>query len=184
MPRLHFHPFCVLISTIHSFAIDINLMTIYWYFSITYLAECNYQQREADRCDVGRRVPRFVNRGEELLRAALTESNGSRWSSSKKRFESPNFQMGRNNQWKYVILTEERLHERADLCDDKPSVLPPSRTRVKLREGHAAMHRSCQQFATTAISHLVIHTPSAWRYELSSWSCKKKLIYVSMTRGS
>lgn len=74
MPRLHFHPFCVLISTIRSFGIDINLMAIYWYFSITYLAECNYQQREADRCDAGAASRVLLNQGEELLQATLTES--------------------------------------------------------------------------------------------------------------
>lgn len=135
MPRLHFHLFCVLISTIHSFDIDINLMAIYWYFSITYLAECNYQQRGADRCYVGRRIPPFVNQGEELLRAPLTESNGTRRSSNTKRFEPPNSKMEGNNQWRCAIPTEERLHKRADLCDDKRSVPPPSRTRVKLGRG-------------------------------------------------
>lgn len=101
MPRLHFHPFCVLISAIRGFAIDINLMAIYWYSSITYLAGRNYQQKgEADRCDAGARAFLFlVNQGEELLRATLAESELLSPVIGQERGESRSH-MKANNRWK------------------------------------------------------------------------------------
>lgn len=95
MPRLHFHPFCVLISAIRGFAIDINLMAIYWYSSITYLAVRSYQQRE-------RQTDAFfflVNQGEELLRATLAESELLSPVIGQERGESRSHMKG-NNRWK------------------------------------------------------------------------------------
>lgn len=101
MPWLHFHPFCVLISTIHSFGIDINLMAIYWYFSVTYLAECNYQQREADRCDV--RAASRVSCIKVRRRYGLGESNGSQWSPSKRSSLTPSEMNLKRHQWNVPI---------------------------------------------------------------------------------
>jgi hypothetical protein len=65
IPQLHFHPFCFLISAIHSFAFDANLTAIYLYFSVTYLAYSGVQLqnlggRWIERCHPN---PGVVNQG-------------------------------------------------------------------------------------------------------------------------
>lgn len=185
MPRLHFHPFCVLISTIRGFAIDINLMAIYWYSSITYLAGRNYQQREkqTDAMLVG-----FFF-GESRWGVAAghisrvwTASSGQR---PRKRQVNPKWKEIINRKpalmWVYFIRTAPWAGRAALWWVAELSPSSKGRGGVARQQCNGR----CQRLAKAAnISFGYSHSLPAWCYELCLWSHKKRLIYVSMTRGS